>query len=96
MPATNQSAVKGTGMEGWIARWYARTRKNDAEDFRKSARSVAERLHSASDVFEVASGPGYFAIELARLGAFKITGCGFPPPVIARTASHLARHNWCR
>jgi len=88
MPPTNQKAFKGTGMEGWIARWYARTRKNEAEDFRRRAKSVAERLGSGSDVLEVAPGPGYFAIELARLGAFKITGLD-----ISQTFLEIANEN---
>ena len=61
-------------MEGWVARWYTRTRRNDLEDFRRQARSVAARLRPGSDVLEVAPGLGFFAIELARLGDFKITG----------------------
>jgi ubiquinone/menaquinone biosynthesis C-methylase UbiE len=65
---------KGIGMEGGIARWYARTRQNDMEDFRQEAKTVANRLTSGSRVLEVALGPGFFAIELAKLGDFKITG----------------------
>lgn len=88
MPPTNQKPFKGAGMEGWIARWYARTRKNEAEDFRRRAKSVAEHLRSGSDVLEVAPGPGYFAIELAKLGDFKITGLD-----ISRTFREIATEN---
>jgi hypothetical protein len=35
---------KGLGMEGWVARWYTRTRRNDTEDFRSEARAVAAHL----------------------------------------------------
>jgi ubiquinone/menaquinone biosynthesis C-methylase UbiE len=61
-------------MEGWVARWYARTRRNDLEDFRREARVAAEHLPSGCSVLEVAPGPGFFAIELAKLGDFKVTG----------------------
>jgi ubiquinone/menaquinone biosynthesis C-methylase UbiE len=44
------------------------------EDFRRQARAVAEQLSSGCAVLEVAPGPGFFAIELAKLGDFKITG----------------------
>jgi ubiquinone/menaquinone biosynthesis C-methylase UbiE len=44
------------------------------EDFRRQARTVAEHLSSGCNVLEVAPGPGFFAIELAKLGDFKITG----------------------
>jgi len=72
--AVKQKAYKGMGMEGWIARWYERTRRNDMESFRRDARAAAERMPAGSNVLEVAPGPGFFAIELARLGHFKITG----------------------
>jgi ubiquinone/menaquinone biosynthesis C-methylase UbiE len=44
------------------------------EDFRRQARGVADRLRAGSSVLEVAPGPGFFAVELAKLGDFKITG----------------------
>lgn len=64
---------KGAGMEGRTARWYARTRKNEIEDFRRQAVQIAALLHHGNDVLEVAPGPGYFAVELAKLGNFHIT-----------------------
>lgn len=73
MTPRNQKPWKGAGMEGWVARWYTRTRKNDMEDFRRQAKNVAGRLRPGCDVLEVAPGPGFFAIELAKLGDFKIT-----------------------
>lgn len=74
MQAAAQKGYKGAGMEGRTARWYARTRQNEMEDFRKQAKRVAERLRKGCDVLEVAPGPGYFAVELAKLGNFRITG----------------------
>ena len=47
MDRTYQKAYKGAGMEGWIARWYARTRQNEMEDFRERARAIAARLRGA-------------------------------------------------
>jgi ubiquinone/menaquinone biosynthesis C-methylase UbiE len=75
-------------MEGWVARWYARTRGNDLADFRRQARAVAERLSMGCTVLEVAPGPGFFAIELAKLGDFKITGLD-----ISRTFVDIAKEN---
>jgi ubiquinone/menaquinone biosynthesis C-methylase UbiE len=88
MNAKQQKAHKGPGMEGWIARWYARTRSKDLEDFRRQAKSVAEGLRCGSDVLEVGPGPGFFAIELARLGNFKITGLD-----VSRTFLGIATEN---
>ena len=91
MPVTNQKAFKGAGMEGWVARWYARTRRNDTDDFRRQAQVVAQRLASGSSVLEVAPGPGFFAVELAKLGDFKITGLD-----ISRTFVEIAKDNACK
>jgi ubiquinone/menaquinone biosynthesis C-methylase UbiE len=88
MEAVARKAWKGPGMEGPVARWYTRTRRNDMEDFRRQAREVAARLRSGCNVLEVAPGPGFFAIELARLGDFKITGLD-----ISRTLVQLAQDN---
>lgn len=72
--ASQNKPFKGIGMNGWIAQWYARTRSNDMEDFRLRAKAVKERLRPGSNLLEVAPGPGFFAIELAKLGDFRITG----------------------
>ena len=75
MPTTNTKPWKGPGMAGWMARWYTRTRRNDMQDFRRQAAGVAGVFaRGGSQVLEVAPGPGFFAIELAKLGDFKITG----------------------
>lgn len=68
-----RQGYKGAGMEGWVARWYARTRPNEMQDFRQRARAVAEHLSNDSSVLEIAPGPGYFAIELAKQGNFPWT-----------------------
>ena len=86
--SANQNAWKGKAMEGWVGRWYTRTRQKDMEDFRREAQAVAKRLPSGSRVLEVAPGPGFFAIELAKLGDFKITGLD-----ISRTLVEIAQEN---
>jgi ubiquinone/menaquinone biosynthesis C-methylase UbiE len=58
------------------------------EDFRRQARAAAERLCSGRNVLEIAPGPGFFAIELAKLGDFKITGLD-----ISRTLVEIATEN---
>jgi ubiquinone/menaquinone biosynthesis C-methylase UbiE len=88
MHTRNQKGYKGAGMEGRVARWYARTRRQDMEDFRRQARTVAGRLHSGCNLLEVAPGPGFFAIELAKLANFKITGLD-----ISQTFVEIAKEN---
>ena len=65
---------KGWAMEGMIARWYARNAGKSIEPFRKEAQEIAHQLASGSDVLEVAPGPGFLAIELAKLGSHRIVG----------------------
>jgi ubiquinone/menaquinone biosynthesis C-methylase UbiE len=88
MHTRNQKGYKGAGMEGRVAHWYARTRRNDMEDFRRQARAVAGRLHSGCNVLEIAPGPGFFVIELAKLGNFKTTGLD-----ISQTFVEIAEEN---
>ena len=81
-------AYKGLGMEGWVARWYAANTGKDLSDFTAQARKLAASLAPAAAVLEIAPGPGYFAIELARAGNFRITGLD-----ISATFVDLARKN---
>lgn len=79
---------KGMGMEGAIARWYAKTTYKDIADFQALAKRMAETLAPGARVLEVAPGPGYFAIALAKLGTFSITGLD-----ISETFVQIARTN---
>jgi ubiquinone/menaquinone biosynthesis C-methylase UbiE len=76
-PYMTQQTTKpyiGMGMEGFIARWYAKNTSHDLSEFQREAKIIAAQLAPGTEVLEVAPGPGYFAIELATLGHFKITG----------------------
>ena len=66
---------KGPEMEGAVARWYAGVRRSgsQAEEFRRQAAQLTKDLPEGAAVLEVAPGPGYQAIEIARLG-FRVTG----------------------
>src|SRR5689334_19354414 len=57
---------KGMGMEGRIAAWYARNTARDIPDFAALAQRVTATLPAGSRILEVAPGPGYLAIEIAR------------------------------
>lgn len=69
---TAAKAYRGIGMEGAIATWYAKNTGRDLGRFDQMARLVAERARPGSEVLEVAPGPGYLAIELARRG-YRVT-----------------------
>jgi ubiquinone/menaquinone biosynthesis C-methylase UbiE len=63
-------------MEGAMARWYARQRgtASQIEEYRRQAARLTDGLPDGAAVLEVAPGPGYLAIEIARLGRFRVTG----------------------
>jgi ubiquinone/menaquinone biosynthesis C-methylase UbiE len=81
-------AYKGMGMEGRIAKWYAKTTRNDMDAFKVLAKRMSDSLAAGSSVLEVAPGPGYFAIELAKRGSYKITGLD-----ISQTFVEIARQS---
>ena len=88
--AVTHKPYKGVGMEGFIATWYARNTANNVRDTLKSARSIADRLKPGARVLEVAPGPGYMAIEIARLGDYNVTGLDISHTFI-RIATENAR-----
>ena len=65
---TRQKAYKGMAMEGPIATWYAKNTGRDRRRFETVARLVGERVPPGSQVLELAPGPGYLAVEIARSG----------------------------
>lgn len=69
-----------------MAKWYAANTADLMNEYSDLARRVASELPQASRVLEVAPGPGYFCIELARLGSYSITGMD-----ISRTFVNMAR-----
>lgn len=93
MQAEQPKAYKGAGMEGWLARWYTKTRRNDIEDFRRQARQVAESLPAGCEVLEVAPGPGFFAIELAKLGNFHLTALDISRSFVQIATENAAKAN---
>src|SRR5947209_17121635 len=82
---------KGMGMEGMIATWYAKNTGKSIAEFRDLAKRIADGLRPGDRVLEVAPGPGYLAIELARLGAYRITGLD-----VSRSFVRIARENAAR
>lgn len=66
--ASTVKAYKGTGMEGSIARWYDKTTRRDMPAIRELAARIAARVSAAGAVLEVAPGPGFLSIELAKRG----------------------------
>src|ERR1700756_691910 len=88
MTAATIKGYRGMGMEGAVARWYDRTTRKDAERFRTLAAQLRTVPPHGGDMLEVAPGPGYLAIEMAKAGAYRVTGLD-----VSRTMVELARRN---
>jgi ubiquinone/menaquinone biosynthesis C-methylase UbiE len=74
-------------MEGPIATWYARNTGRNLNRFTNIARHLAERVRPGGAILEVAPGPGYLAIELAKRG-YAVTALD-----ISRSFVNIAREN---
>jgi len=81
-------AYKGLPMEGMIASWYAKTTLKDLKRHKLMAKQMLEKIPANGKVLEIAPGPGYFSIELAKLGSYQITGLD-----ISKTFVEIARRN---
>lgn len=82
--------VRGPEMEGPVARWYARLRGSESQvqEYRAQAARLTANLPAGAAVLEVAPGPGYLAIEMARGGRLRVTGLD-----ISRTFVEIASGN---
>ena len=61
-------AYKGIGMEGSLARWYDRTTRKAMPEFCMLAERIAPLVPAGGSILEIAPGPGFLSIELARRG----------------------------
>jgi ubiquinone/menaquinone biosynthesis C-methylase UbiE len=80
-------AYRGMGMEGSVARWYDRTTRKDMPEFQALAARIVPLVPTCGAVLEVAPGPGFLSIELAKRG-FDVCAVD-----ISKTFVELARRN---
>ncbi|MGZ4934913.1 MAG: class I SAM-dependent methyltransferase [Halobacteriota archaeon] len=75
---TSTKVVKGhkkRGIERLTAKWYNRSNaRKRMEEYKRWAQLVAENAAEGDSILEVAPGPGYLAIELAKRGRYRIVG----------------------
>ncbi len=81
---------RDAGMEGMVAKWYASNTAEMMKEYVDLARRIAGELPRGSSVLEVAPGPGYFSIELARLGDYSITGLDISRTFVKMAANKAA------
>lgn len=90
MEATAKKPYRGISMEGGIASWYAKITRKDLSEFERLARELATDLPRNARILEIAPGPGYLSVALAKLGPFKVTGLDISQSFV-RMASEYAR-----
>jgi ubiquinone/menaquinone biosynthesis C-methylase UbiE len=66
-------AYKGIAMEGPIARWYTRNTRQ-GRGFDELAKRIGGIVPPGGRVLEVAPGPGFLAIEIARQARYQVAG----------------------
>jgi ubiquinone/menaquinone biosynthesis C-methylase UbiE len=66
-PPKNRKAHKGVAMEGPIATWYAKTQRKSLDQYKSWANIAINHIPNGGSVLEIAPGPGYLSIELAKL-----------------------------
>ncbi len=85
MTTQTAKAYKGLAMEGVIATWYAKNVRRD-DEFKQWVRLINGAAAPGSRVLEVAPGPGYLSIELAKSGKYHVAGLD-----ISRTFVEIAQ-----
>jgi ubiquinone/menaquinone biosynthesis C-methylase UbiE len=81
---------RDTGMEGMLAKWYAAHTGEMMKEYIALAHRVAGQIPAGSKVLDVAPGPGYFCIELARAGNYSITGLDISHTFVKMAAKKAA------
>jgi ubiquinone/menaquinone biosynthesis C-methylase UbiE len=87
MKTSMRKAYKGVAMEGWIARWYAKNNRQGRE-FDVLAKRVSEIVPAGGRVLEVAPGPGFLSVEIAKTGKYQVSGVD-----ISKTFVEIERAN---
>ena len=88
MQMSYDKGYRGVGMEGRVAAWYAKNTLRDIAEFQALADRLTKDLPAGARILEVAPGPGYLSIELAKHGQYRITGLD-----ISKTFVEIATEN---
>jgi ubiquinone/menaquinone biosynthesis C-methylase UbiE len=80
-----------SGMEGMVAKWYASNTAEMMNQYVELAQRIAGEIKPGSAVLEVAPGPGYFSIELAKRGDYAITGLDLSHTFVKMASERASR-----
>jgi ubiquinone/menaquinone biosynthesis C-methylase UbiE len=81
---------KDGAIEGMTAKWYAANTADMMNEYVELAERISGQLPQSSAVLEVAPGPGYFCIELAKRGSYAITGLDISHTFVKMAAKKAA------
>ncbi len=80
---------KDLGVEGAQAKFYDKnTREHRMGEMKEEASEVFKFIKDGDSVLEVASGPGYLSIEIAKSGKYKVTGVDISKDLVTIAAAN--------
>lgn len=86
--------INDLGITGPFTRWYDKnTREKRIGEMHEYANEVKKYLTDNAKVLEVAPGPGYFSIELAKMGNYNITGMDISADFVEICKTNAKREN---
>ncbi|XRG80572.1 class I SAM-dependent methyltransferase [Rossellomorea sp. GAMAL-10_SWC] len=78
----NMRKKKDVGIYGYTAKWYDKnSRKSRMTQMQEYATEIQSLVQEGAKILEVAPGPGYLSIELAKIG-FDVTGVELSPDFV--------------
>jgi ubiquinone/menaquinone biosynthesis C-methylase UbiE len=90
-PPGRKKGYRGLPLEGLLARWYARNTARAMPEFERLAQDLAGKVKPGGSVLEVAPGPGYLAVALARRGPYRVVGLDISHTFVAIAAANAQR-----
>ena len=69
----SNKAYMGIGMNGFIAKWYAKITLKSFDEYVELASRIKSINSGKKDILEIAPGPGYLSIELRKNPDFAVT-----------------------
>lgn len=79
------------GIEGRMATWYAANTGKSMQPFQDLAQRIDQDLPQPSRILEIAPGPGYLSIEMARLSPHRVTAIDLSPDMVRIARDNAAR-----
>jgi ubiquinone/menaquinone biosynthesis C-methylase UbiE len=83
---------KDVAITGRLAQWYDRnSRERRIEELRGYAAEISAAVKQGDAILEIAPGPGYVSIELAKKGQYRITGMDLSADFVEICRTNAAR-----